>query len=265
VDSGAVVLDLIRPIVTVARLVGQKWDEPKLDAPAFARLVFEAATPAGQNSLLPGDVDCLPDGGWRCEFPSNVPATVMPLKLAVVVEQWGLVFDEPEPDAQSLILRRVAGSGGFFGGKKYGYEVTLHLPARPGDEVALVGRVFGTPDSKLAREAPDAIPKILAEMRSLLSNGQPRRKQPRVPFDRPITLYPIRSDSRVDEPLRARCRDVSPVGIGLFTAVKLRSKYLYAAFDDLPATAGHAVLLQLARTKHDGDQHFYGTLYRTDV
>jgi hypothetical protein len=262
--DGPVVLDSIRSVVTLGTLTGGGREEPEIDPQAFVRYVMAAAAAGGQLPLMPGDVGRLADGTWTCQFPSTVPAAVVPLKLTAALSRWGL--DPEQPDANTLMLRRVAGGGGLFGGKKYGYEVTIRFPAggATAGEVTVLGRLFGNQDHKLAREAPDVMPKLLADIRAELGNVADRRKQPRVAYDRTVTLYQIHSDGRVGQAVQARCRDVSSGGLG-FAAPKLHTKYVYAAFDGATGTRGHAILMRLMWMQRGAEEYAYGAQFRSDL
>jgi serine/threonine protein kinase len=264
-DHGLVVLERIFSVMPVASLIGMASGEESLDPHSFANAVVLAAAGTGQVPLTPGEVGRLADGAWVCQFPSTVPASVVPLKLAVLRETWGVSIEQP--DASHLVLRRAAGGGGLFGGKKFGYEVSVRLPppGKPVGEVTVLGRTYGNPDPKCVREAQDLLPKLLEDVRGSLANAQDRRRHPRVACELPITLYPVHSDGAIDAIVDARCRDVCPDGVGFATAVQLQTKYVYAAFTGVSATAGQAVLLRLLRTQTVGAERHYGAQFRTDL
>ena len=265
VEAGMVVLDAIRSVMPVAALIGMGGGTPHLGSGAFAAAVVAAAAAGGHVPELPGDTGRLADGTWVCQFPSTVPASVVPLKLVVIHDHWGVSLEQPDPT--HLVLRRVAGGGGFFGGKKFGYEVSVLLPAagKPVGEVTVLGRVFGTPDAKFVREALDVLPKLLADVRVQLCNVQDRRKYPRVACGLEATLYPVHSDGGVDAAVPARLRDASLGGLGFVTAVSIPTKYMYATFPGVPATADQAILVRLMRVQPAGAERHYGTQYRTDL
>jgi eukaryotic-like serine/threonine-protein kinase len=266
IEGGMVMLESILSVLPVATLVGQASAEPSTDPQTFASAVVRAAARGGHVPQLPGDVGRLPDGTWVCQFPSTVPATVVPLKLAVIRELWGVSVEQPDP--AHLVLRRTAGGGGFFGGKKkYGYEVSVLLPTgnKPLGEITVLGRTFGTPDAKFAREAQDVLPKLLLDVRMQVGNVPDRRQHPRVECELGLTLYPIHSDGGVDAALAVTCRDVSLGGVGFASTVSLKTKYTYAAFAGVPAVAGQAILLRLMRVQTVGGERHYGAQFRTDL
>jgi hypothetical protein len=265
VEAGLVVLDAIRSVVPVARLLGADAPDPHLDAAAFAAAVVQAAAGGGPAPHAPGDVTRHTDGTWACQFPSTVPATVVPLKLGVVRESWGFAIEQPDPT--QVLLRRTAGGGGFFSGKKFGYEVSVILPTTGKllGEIAVHGRLFGTPDAKFARESLDLVPKVLAEVRGQLNNVADRRKHPRLACELGLTLYPVHSDGSIDAAVPVKCRDVSVGGVGFDVVGKVQTKYVYAAFEGVAATAGLAVLVRLVRVQNAGGERSYGAQYRTDL
>lgn len=260
-----VVLASIKSVVPVATLLGLPSAEPVPDALTFAAAALDAAAGGGQVPHIPGEVGRLNDGTWVCQVPSTVPPAVVPLKLAVVRDRWGVSVEQPDP--AHLVLRRTTGGGGFFGGKKYGLEVTVLLPTagKSVGEVTVLGRTFGTPDAKAAREAMERLPHLLADVRAQLGNVQDRRRNPRVACGLAVTLYPVHSDGGVGEPIAARCRNVSLGGVGLACAVSVPTKYVYAVLPGVAGTAGTAILLRLVRVHTVGAERHYGTQYRTDL
>jgi serine/threonine protein kinase len=264
VEAGLVVLDRIRSVVPVGVLLGMACDELPLNAQSVAEAVVTAAA-GGYVPHVPGDVVLLANGGCVSRFPSTVPASVVPLKLSVLRELYGVSLEQPDP--ARIVLRRVGGGGGLFGIKKFGYEVTVTLPTAGSGvgEVTATGRLFGTPGQRFAREVLHLMPKLLAEVRNQLGNVQDRRKSPRVAFTGPVILYPVHSDGGIDAAVTATCRDVSAGGLGFATAAPLPTKYVYATFPQAPATAGQAILARLVRVTRTPTESVYGAQYRTDL
>jgi hypothetical protein len=265
VEAGLVVLDHIASVMSVAGLLGRPSNEPLLDPQSFVAALVQAAASGAHLPQMPGDVGRLADGTWVCQFPSTVPPSVVPLKLSVMHEHWGVGIEQP--DAARLVLRRAVGGGGFFGGKRYGYEVTVLLPSgnKPVGEVTALARVFGTTDAKFVREAQDVLPKMVQDVRAQLGNVPDRRRHPRVACGLGLTLYPIHSDGGVDAAVSVKCRDVSLGGVGFASTVSLQTKYAYATFADVPATAGQAILIRLMRVQNMVTERHYGAQYRTDL
>lgn len=265
VEAGLVVLDRVRSVVPVALLLGMGAAEPPVHAQLFAEAVLAAAAGGGHAPHVPGDVRRLASGGWVCQFPTTVPASVVPLKLAVLRDGWGVSIEQPDPGR--LVLRRTAGGGGLFGGKKFGLEVTVALPpaGRPVGQITAAAQLFGTPDRKFERDAQVLLPNLLEDIRGQLGNVQDRRKSPRLASGATVTVYPLHNDGGVDPAIPARCRDVSLDGLGLITAVPLPTKCVYVTFPDASAASGQAILVRLTRTLSAGREHAYGGKYRTDL
>ncbi|MBA4064705.1 MAG: hypothetical protein C0501_13520 [Isosphaera sp.] len=262
----AVHLSPIRSVVPVARLLGLDAPDPPLSAADFARAVVAHAAAGAHVPELPGDVGRAADGTWFCQFPSTVPLPVVPIKLSVVRDAWGLTADVPEP--ARVVLRKSAGGGGFWGGgKKSGFEVVVRLPA-PGKvvgEVTVTGGVYGAPDREFARQAQDLVPKLIGEVRQALRNVEDRRKYPRVAAGFGATLYPIHGDGGIDATVLARVRDVSLGGLCVATDAPLPTKYVFAAFEGAGFTAGYAVLVRLIRTQAANRECLSGGQYRVDL
>jgi serine/threonine protein kinase len=265
----AVVLDPIKSVVSVARLIGMSSGEPTLSPDDFIRSVVDHAAAGGHAPQLPGDLGQLADGTWVCQFPTTVPNAVVPLKIAVLREQWGVTMDQPEPGR--LILKRSSGSGGLWGsfsGKKPGgFEVTIRLPSsgRVVGEVAVAGGLFGTPDREFARQAMDLIPQLISQIRRELKNVEDRRRHARLSGRFGVTLYPIHADGGVEGAIKARCRDVSFGGLCVATESPLSTKYAYATFDGVGPAAGQAILVRFLRSQPVSRECHSGGQFRTDL
>jgi len=266
--AGRVRLDPIRSVVATAQLLGDDTP-PACASPAeFIAEVVAAAAPGGHVPQIPGDLGRLADGTWVCQFPSTVPAQVVPLKLNILRETWGVTVEQPAPD--KVVLRRGA-PGGFWGGvsKKAGLEVVVQLPkaGRSIGEVTVTGAVYGSPDKDFVRTAQDALPKLLADVRRELGNVEDRRRSPRLAAAFPLTIYPLHSDGTVDVAVGGKCREVSAGGLSFATDAPLGTKYAFVEFGGVVATAGLAVLVRVVRSQslQVGQPPVYGVQYRTDL
>lgn len=263
----AVVLNPIRSVVPVGRLVGMEASGPTVSAADFARAVVAHAAGGAQLPQMPGDIGRLADGTRVCQFPSTVPPAVVPIKLAVIREAWNVTVEQADPTR--IVLRRAAG-GGFWtslSGKKAGFEVVIRLPA-PGKvvgEVTITGGLYGAPDREFARLAQEAIPNLIADVRRELRNVEDRRKHPRVAATFGATLYPIHGDGGIEAPVHARCRDVSLGGVCVATDAPLPTKYLFAAFDGVGPTAGQAILIRVVRVQTVNRECLSGGFFRGDL
>ncbi len=265
----AVVLKPIKSIVPVSRLIGMQSGEAIVSPDDFARSVVEHAAGGGYFPQLPGDLGQQADGTWVCQFPSTVPSTVIPLKLVVIREHWGVSIEQPE--SNRITLKRSNGGGGFWGslsGKKSsGFEVVIRLQSsgHAVGEISVTGALFGTPDREFTRQAMDLIPQLITQIRRELKNVEDRRRHPRVATKFMVTLYPIHSDGGIDVPIHARCRDVSMGGLCVATESPLITKYSYATFDGVGPTAGQAILVKFLRSQSVNRECISGGQYRVDL
>jgi serine/threonine protein kinase len=265
----AVTLKPIRSVVPVSRLHGVESSEVILSAAEFARAVVEHAADGARLPEMPGDIGRLADGTWVCQFPSTIPPTVLPMKIGVLRETWGLALEQPEPNR--LVLRYMCAGGGLWGaisGKKpSGFAISIGFPppGRMVGELTVTGRIFGSPDGDFLNKAHTAIPDLIMEIRRELKNVEDRRKHPRVGAGFAITLYPIHSDGGIDVPLQAMCRDVSLGGLCFTTDVPPPTKYHFAVFDEIELTTGQAILIRLVRSQAVNRECVCGAQYRTDL
>ncbi|MFO0825508.1 MAG: serine/threonine-protein kinase [Gemmataceae bacterium] len=263
----AVVLNPIRSVVPVARLIGLSAPDSHLTAGDFAMAVLGEAAAGGHIPQMAGDVGRQMDGTWICKFPSTVPLAVAPIKVAIIRDTFRVNAEQPEPT--QIVFRQMVTSGFFSSraAKNSGFEVIVQLPP-PGKvvgEVVVTGGMFGVPDKDFTRQAQDVIPQMIAGIRRELKNVDDRRKHPRLPASFGVTLYPIHGDGGIDTPIYARCRDVSVGGISLATETALPTKYAYAAFEGVGVTAGHTILVRWVRTQVVDRLCISGGYYRTDL
>ncbi|HUR53411.1 MAG TPA: serine/threonine-protein kinase [Gemmataceae bacterium] len=262
-------VDPIRSVVPVAALLGEVKRAARVDPANVIEAVMAAAVGGGKIPQMPGDIGQLADGTWVTQFPSTVPQQVVPHKLAVLREKWGVAVEQPEPTR--IVLKKVAATSlwGSLSGKRHGLEVVVHLPpqGKSAGEVTATGTTFGAPDPQSQKVATDLLPKILTDVRRELQNVEDRRKSPRVATAMPVTVYPIHADGAVDDPIPAQSRDVSAGGASLTTATRLPTKYMYLVFDGVPAVAGVALLARLIRrpSQSGGQDHVAAVQYRTDL
>ena len=263
-------VDPIRSVVPVAALLGQFTGKARVSAADFIQAVMREAIGGGRLPQMPGDIGRLADGTWVSQFPSTVPAQVVPHKVVIIRDTWGMSVEQPEPNR--IVLRKTTTTGlwgSLSGKKKSGLEVVIRLPqqGRTAGEVLVTGVVFGTPDEGFLRVAADALPKIITDVRRELQNVEDRRKHPRIAIALPLTLYPIHADGSVDGPILGRCKDVSSTGLCFVTALPLPTKYMYVVFDGVAETAGLSVLARLVRHQSQviGSEHIAAVQFRTDL
>jgi hypothetical protein len=266
----AVVLNPIKSVVPIARLIGMEAGELGISPDEFALAVMQHAAAGAHIPQLPGDLGQRADGSWVCQFPSTVPPTVIPLKLSVIRERWGVTIEHPEP-TRIVLKKPSSGGGGLWGAfssrKASGLEVTIRLPG-PGrmvGEIQVTGALYGTPDREFTRQSLELLPELITQVRRELRNVEDRRRSTRIPNSCMVTLYPIHSDGGIDTAIHARCRDVSLGGLCVATESPLPTKYAYATFDGIGATAGQAILVRFLRTIAVNRECQSGGQYRVDL
>jgi hypothetical protein len=263
----AVTLNKIRSVLPVSRLLGQGGDD-RADPADFINAVVQRAAEGAYLPQIPGDIGRLADGSWFCRFPSTVSQSVVPLKLVVLQETWGISVEQPAPTR--IVLRKTQNNarlwGAIPGSKKNGIEITVRMPEGVGvGEITISGTLFGSPTGDFARQAPDFIPRLMAEVRSQLANVDDRRKHPRLLANFPVTLYPIHSAGGIDVPMHGTCRDVSLGGICVAMDGPIPTKYAYAVFDDVEPAAGFAILVRFLRTTPTGREYHLAGQFRVDL
>jgi serine/threonine protein kinase len=216
-----------------------------------------------------GEADSLgrtPAGHWVFRFRSTHPISVARHKIeAMKSDDW---FDEiVERDATHIVLRRFVAAGllGRFSGKKAGFELEIAWPTGRDGEVELTGKLFGEPDAKFCCGTAGAMPELFNELCALLKAGDERRKDPRVPVNYAVTLYPLKDDGEVLAPMHARTRNVSAGGICLVINQPLPTRYAYIEFHDIPGVAGLALLTKLIRSQPNGVDHLSAGRFRLNL
>jgi serine/threonine protein kinase len=264
-----IVVQPIRTVVPSGRLRGEHLPDAVASARDFAAAVFSAA--AGRNMVpaLPGDIGRLTDGTFVCQFPSTVPESFAPLKLAVVRDQWQLTMETPE--AGRLLFRKSA-TGGLWSalsGKKAGLEIAVKLP-REGKaigEVTLLGGLYGTPDRNFVQASHSALPKIIEDVRRELGNVADRRKSPRIAADVRLTVHPLHSDGSLEPPVIGRCKDVSAAGVAFTLPGPIKTRYAYVEFSGVVSVTGLAILMKLIRSQAitPAGEHLYAGPFRLEL
>jgi hypothetical protein len=264
-----VVVNPIRTVVPVGRLLGKVLPDATASARDFAAAVFTTSASGSMVPAIPGDIGRLADGTYICQFPSTVPESFAPLKLAVVRDTWSMSMETPEPGR--LVFRKGA-SGGLwsaFSGKKGGLEVAVKLP--PGGkaigEITITGSMFGAPDRSFLQASQTALPKIIEEIRRELSNVVDRRKTPRIAAAHPLVIHPLHSNGTVDPAVTGQCRDISTSGIAFTLPAPVKMRYAYIEFGGVAPVAGLAVLVKLIRSQSVSlaGEHLYAGPFRLEL
>jgi serine/threonine protein kinase len=238
---------------------------PELSAVNYVALVVRAAT---ERAAAPPE-PALPEGAVTSRFLCTLPATMIPLKLAVLSERWSL--SPVQHDGTRIGLRReeVVEPRKLAKGEPRpapkppgGLDVVVRLPVPPSAEMKVTASLYGDPDEAFARTARDEMPMILEEIRRTLQTLQERRAHPRVQATFPVRVYPVYGDGVVGTPVSGRCRDISPAGVRFVTPAPIRTERIYVAFEDVGAVAELAVYSRVIRSGRDVASEGYFTVGR---
>lgn len=259
-------LSPIRSVVPFDRLLGREVPTP---VDCTATTLIEAVLASAVHGPVPtvsSDAIRSATGTWTCRFLTTVSPRLAKLKLDLVWDAGGLTMDAR--DDTRVVFRKIAPAFSLFGKKQLsGLEVVVELPENGGEigEVVASGRIIGSPKADFIQSAERTIPDLFAEIRAVLNNVPERRKDRRLSADFAVTLVPIRSDGKLESPIKGRCLDVSAGGLAIHTLLQLPSKYVYVAFDQIAGTRGLALLVQTIKSRaNEGGFRVTGR-YRTDL
>jgi serine/threonine protein kinase len=256
-----IILPKLLSVVPVERLRGEEALDPDLPPLDMVRAILHAASSKSSARAETTAVTQLTEGSWACRFLTSMDTRMAKVKLDILWEYGGLTMDTREERRvvfrkEALIPPPETGLLTLFAKKKpppppSGFELVVEL-SEPGTPVGAVhahAQFFGSPPPDFVEHYRPIIVALLEEVREHLNNFDERRKQPRIPADFPLTLFPVRSDHRVESPSRGRCVNVSEGGLALWLPAQPRSKYAYVAFEGVPGTSGLALLFQILRTE----------------
>jgi serine/threonine protein kinase len=163
--------------------------------------------------LLPGE-----EAAHRC-LASLLPAFAR-LKLEGYFQEWGAELVRSEGE-QSFVFQWHAAQGfwrRWLGGQP-GLTIQVGLRrVRETDfltEVAVQIKPSGCDRKEGARLLQEAVPPLLAGLRSYLQASPELRAQERLPCDHPLHVQPVLVDASLGEAIPGRTRDVSLAGMGL--------------------------------------------------
>jgi serine/threonine protein kinase len=244
-----------RPVISLDQLHGMPAGmarEASLTPVEFIEAIVSLAARGDTQTSEPGSCH---EGLPVCRFLSSVPVALIPLKLAIVAERWGLALDQtnsnrltlrweikPEPKKSSWGEPRTTPPR-----PRQGFEVVVDYPKPPQAEFAASGKTFGPRDPEVSRKAIQDIPAILEHIRSVLQTIHEKRSHPRYLSDFSIRVYPFYPDGEVSEPLSGRCRDVSLGGVRFVTPAPVRTSKMFLEFPEVEAVSGHAILATIVR------------------
>ncbi len=254
-------------VMAAVELAGGVKEKPAVPvtAPPPAALIEAVLKAAG------GDAAGLArraDGSWSLRVPIRPLAGVVRLKLRAVAEQWA---DElVEVDALTLAVRAYCAGGGMlsrWSGKRSGMELVVRLPdcGEALGEAEIVGRLFGSPDTKFAKSAEERLPGLMAEVRANIQNVPDRRRSPRLPVDIPVLVFPVTGDGVVFPAVPGRTRDVSAEGVRFVADSSVVTGYAFVGFRGVPGADGWCLLTRLLRNRDLPKGYEYGGRFRTDL
>jgi len=254
----------IRSVTSCESLVGRAAPAVKTTCSEFIEAILTAA--GSHQSIDSAESKRFAEGEWSCRFLTTISPRLAKVKLEIVWEEGGLTMDIR--DDKRIVFRKVAPAFRFFGKKEFnGLEVVVELPENGGDvgEVSAVGRIVGTPKQDFIQNAGGVISALFKAIRGVLNNVQDRRKHERLVAEFPVTLTPLRTDGSLEPAVIGRCVDVSSGGLAIRTRSPLPSKYVYVAFEGIPANRGLAVLFQTIKSHPVEDGFIVTGRYRTDL
>ncbi|HEX4611777.1 MAG TPA: protein kinase [Urbifossiella sp.] len=243
----------LRPVMWVDQFRGSPGADgvpPGVSAPEFVSAVVRAAAETRRTRIAEAPP---PERSPPCQFLSTFPAAMVPLKLALVAEHWGMTVHEPDP--YRIVLWREAPVEPPKAAKgeprpvppRTGFEITILRPTPPSAEYTAGGAVCGAPADAFTVRAWGELPEILADVRGHLQNLAERRAHPRIRAAFPVRVYPLYQDGVVGPPVTGESVDVSAGGIRFRTPDAVRTARLYIEFPEVRPLAGQAVYVRVLR------------------
>ncbi|MFO0798584.1 MAG: serine/threonine-protein kinase [Gemmataceae bacterium] len=242
-------LRAVLPVAEFHGVPGERKHEPAGTTLEFVKAVLRAA--AEDPDTVAGADD--PDA--TCHFLSTLPAGMVPLKLGMVAERWGMVIDRS--DAVRVVLWREAPPDPPKGGKpdpkapprpRTGFEVTVRRPVPPSAEYIASGAVCGVPNAVFTLLAMSDLPAILTDVKGVLQNLEERRAHPRTRVERPVRVYPLYQDGVVGAPITGESVDLSASGIRIRTPDAVRTGRMYVEFPGIVGVSGLGVYVRQVRS-----------------
>lgn len=278
--SGVLLHDILS-VIPIAWLQGEKSPVPDLPPVKIVRDLMAAVGSSNSGPSTSGEVERLPDGALGCRFLCKIDPRIAKLKLALLLDGRDLTMNSR--DDRTVVFRQENALAppvppGLFAsfGKKptppppapSGLEVVVLLPesGTAVGEIAVRGKVFGSPAPDIAKRSEDVFIGIVEETQRHLNNFEERRTDPRIPTDLPLLLYPLDQDGRAGSPLSGRTQDISASGLGFRTTTPPPGEFGYLVFENAPEAAGLALLYQILRsTRLDDGTFVIGGRFRLDL
>ncbi len=215
----------------------------------FADAVLRAA---GERHPTP-TTPAVATSAQTARFLSTIPPTMMPYKLVIVAERWGLSARQTDP--ARVVMRRevrqpdpkLAKDQPVIGGM----ELVIALPDTRSVEVTATATLFGRPDDAFVRTALTDMPTILGQIRGQLQNLEERRAHPRFPADLAVRVYPLFPDGLVGRSIDGRTKDVSAGGVRFVTVEPVAAERAFVQFPEVGDVAGYATYFRVLRSTKD--------------
>jgi serine/threonine protein kinase len=238
----------LRPVMTVQHLIDKvATPAPKSEVSplAFVTAVVQAASECAAPEPE------ITDTARMRRFLCTLPLSMIPLKLAVIAERFGLVVQRPDQDRVVLVRELPPPDPKSKHDRPEPPsrpEVTVRLPVHPACQINATGRVIGSEVTESGLKAAEELPNILDDVRMALQNQDERRRHPRYPTAFPVRVFPLYSDGDVGAPIIGRCEDVSMGGVRLTMTTPVRTERMFVEFQEVGPVAGLAVYAKHLRT-----------------
>ena len=256
------------PVVTLDYLHGMPAHQVQpssLKRSEYLKIVVQAA--AGRSTPIFAN-DNFPEDALVCRFLSTLPAALVPLKVAVVAEAWGMSLNARNP--MRLVLRaevpepkptRVEPRG-LPARSPVATEIVIYRPVPPNVEYTVIGATYGPDNDEVRHKAQQDLPLIMNPIRSQLLNVEERRRYERFAAKFPVAAYPRYSDGVIGTPIAGSCCDISVDGIRFVTPVPVRTASMYLEIKEIAGIERSAILVHTLRTHLDAGGLGYVTAGR---
>jgi serine/threonine protein kinase len=236
------------PVVSIDVLHGMPPDLARrvtLKPTEFVKQVVSlpaAAAPEPQAEVL-GEWE------WGCRFLALHPPPLVPYKLLVVGERFGMSVDQRDPSRVLMRYESRIPATRRVPEKVRGYEVVVRCPAAGSAEYAVRASLFGEHDEQFREQAGKDVPEVLRQIRAQLENLTDRRRDPRYLADLPALVYPFYPDGEgVIRPISAGCQNISLGGVRFSSTAPVLTEQVFMEFKSVEAVESHAILCRVLRT-----------------
>ncbi len=210
-----------------------------------------------------------PGQSMRHGFVARVMPPTLVMTLEPFVKRWQAQLFDQGGDYQAYRLLFPADGRGSLKGRAHGFEVHLLFRSRPTlppplVEVRIQIKPFGCSvlaGDNLMRQTG---PALLENLRGLLQAHPERRTEDRLPYDEPITVWPLDANGVEQMPLRGQGKDLSRNGLGFYLPRTPPSEQLHLFLSQNGRTVPVPVLARVIRVETRGDHVEVGTMFLFD-